>query len=66
MKINTELDGFETEALFDILQHEIIKHREESKISFLLKEITEPVHKWNLSHADFLEGIKKKLIKNAN
>jgi len=62
MKISAELDGFETEALFDILQHEIIKHREESKLSFLLKEIDLPRHKWNLGHAAFLEGIKTKLL----
>jgi hypothetical protein len=66
MKIDAELDGFETEALFDILQHEIIKHRQESKLAFLSKEISKARHEWDLSHADFLEGIKKKLIKNAN
>lgn len=61
MKIKCELDAFETEALFDILHHEIVKYKIESKFSFLNKEISESRLLWEQCHARFLERIAKKL-----
>ena len=62
MKIEADLDSFETEALFDILHHEIIKHSTEAKIQYLCKEISTDRLKWHQGHARFLEGIKSKLL----
>lgn len=61
MKINADLDAFETEALFDILHHEIVKHKIESKLSFLNKEIGKSHLQWHQGHAKFLEGMAYKL-----
>jgi len=65
MKIDTELDLSEAETLFDILQHEIIKHSIEAKCRLLCKEISESRYEWHLSHAKYLESIKKKLLEKA-
>jgi uncharacterized protein YajQ (UPF0234 family) len=62
MKIEADLDSFETEALFDILHHEIIKHSIEAKIQYLCKEINADRLKWHQGHAKFLERIKAKLL----
>jgi len=62
MKIIAELDGFETEALFDIIEREIIKNREEARLSHLAKEISDSRLDWHLGHAEFLSGIKTKLL----
>ena len=62
MKISAELDSFEAETLFDVLHQEIIKHTAEAKLQFLSKEISKSHLEWHLSHAEYLEGIKKKLL----
>lgn len=62
MKINADLDSYETEALFDILQREINKHKIESKLSYLSKEMSAAEFQWSQYHAEFLEKIKAKLI----
>ena len=62
MKIVAELDGFETEALFDILHHEILEHTCLAKLKHLSGEISASQLEWHTGHAQFLEGIKAKLL----
>ena len=62
MRIEADLDGFETESLFDILHHEIVKYSIQSKLRYLNKEITKSRFEWDQAHAKYLEGIKTKLL----
>jgi hypothetical protein len=62
MRIEADLDCFESEALFDILHHEILEHTCLAKLKHLGKEISDSQMKWHTVHAKFLEGIKTKLL----
>lgn len=60
--INAQLDGFEAEALCEILHLEILKHRTESRIENLCGEISDAELNWHQRHANFLEVITRKLF----
>lgn len=62
MKIEAKLNKFETETLFDLFHHAITENRELAKLNFLSGEISKSRLDWHLGHADYLEGIKNKLL----
>lgn len=60
--IEAELDGVEVETLAGILHERITKHREEAMLDHACKLITQAELDWHLSHADYTEGIARKLF----
>jgi hypothetical protein len=61
-KIENDFDLGELETLFDLFNHEVIKHRQLAKLDHAEKKITNAELQWHLGHADYLESIKEKLL----
>jgi hypothetical protein len=51
----TKLSFGEKEYIFDIIQDQIIKHRELSKLELLSGEITKSRHEWNIGHDQIMK-----------
>jgi len=62
MKIIADLDAYETEALFDLINDAIVDNTSIATLNYITGEITKSELKWSEGHARFLEGIKKKLL----
>ena len=62
MRIEATLDLGEAETLFDILHHEILKHTCMAKLEYLDGKIGKSQQEWHRLHAEYLEGIKAKLL----
>jgi hypothetical protein len=56
------LDDWEKETLFDLIHHEIVKHREEAKLRHAFHEITDAELKWSLGYAGEIDKLRLKLL----
>jgi hypothetical protein len=61
-KIDTDLDEFEADTLVDLLKDYISENREMARYRHVVGEVTQAELDWHLSHADYVEGIAKKLF----
>jgi predicted GIY-YIG superfamily endonuclease len=64
MKIEVELDRFEVDTLAEMLHDRILEHRQGATADYVDGKISDAELAWHQSHADYVEGIARKLFPN--